>query len=358
MASRPNDNDTCAYPAPVSAVERSGLGHLPALLLGALRDHFDDAEIEYSTQPGRVRGGQFSSVLGFELSARGEGLGSFVVRLLGNDSDQARLEAGLHNAAQAEGLAAPRVVLWEPADSRLGEAYLVMERLPGRTYLRGAEPSRVALDLPKLLVAWPRQLVVVLSALGRVDVERARAALQETGVPDDLLAPGRHLRQVTAALVDEIRLHEMLDWLHEGRPDPPASPALVHGDLWPGNVFMTKPEVCLIDWTRGGIDDPALDVGFAKSSFALMPEPLPPPPPINVLGRLAGRAIASGISARCDDLVGGTNRVRYYEALRCAVELADIVTGRTKDEPVGWSHGVGALVSHLEGMTGLTINFT
>ena len=144
-----------------------------------------------------------------------------------------------------------------------------------------------------------------------------------------------------------------------GKPDyPPASPALVHGDLWPDNVFMTNREVCLIDWTRGGIDDPALDVGFAKSSFALMPEPFPPPPPINVLGRLAGRAIANGISARCDDLVGGANRVRYYEALRCAVELADIVAGRTTGEPAGWSHGVSALVSHLEGMTGLTINFT
>jgi aminoglycoside phosphotransferase (APT) family kinase protein len=358
MASRPNDNDTCAYPAPVSAVERSGLGHLPALLLGALRDHFDDAEIEYSTQPGRVRGGQFSSVLGFELSARGEGLGSFVVRLLGNDSDQARLEAGLHNAAQAEGLAAPRVVLWEPADSRLGEAYLVMERLPGRTYLRGAEPSRVALDLPKLLVAWPRQLVVVLSALGRVDVERARAALQETGVPDDLLAPGRHLRQVTAALVDETRLHEMLDWLHEGRPDPPASPALVHGDLWPGNVFMTKPEVCLIDWTRGGIDDPALDVGFAKIGFALMPEPSPPPPPIRQFVHLAGRSIARRLSSHGDPLVGGADRVRYYEALRCTVELSDVVAQRSTGSRPGWERGVPALVHHLEIITGQPIVFT
>src|SRR5438105_5847303 len=123
--SRPNDTDTRAYRAPVSAVERSELGHLPVLLLGALLDHFDDAQVEYSTQPRRVRGGKFSSVLGFELSARGEALGSFVVRLLGNDSDQARLEAGLHNAARAEGLAAPHVVLWEPAGSRLGDAYLV-----------------------------------------------------------------------------------------------------------------------------------------------------------------------------------------------------------------------------------------
>src|SRR3954468_19539704 len=135
----------------MSPGERTDVARLSAALLDALQDHFGDPDVAYSAAPQRLGGGKFSQVFAFMLCRNGEVPRSYVLRLLGSASDQACLEAGLHAAAQAEHFGAPRVVLWEPADSRLGQAYLVMERVPGHTYLRGVEPLRFALDLPKLL---------------------------------------------------------------------------------------------------------------------------------------------------------------------------------------------------------------
>jgi hypothetical protein len=133
---------------------------------------------------------------------------------------------------------------------------------------------------------------------------------------------------------------------------------LVHGDLWPGNVLVLDGAMSgLVDWTRGAIGDPALDVGFARVGVLLMPEPFPPPPPIRQLIHAAGTHIAEGIGERCTAAVGGEERVRYHEALRCAVELANVVVERRAGARPGWDHGVPALVRHLEGISGQAVPF-
>jgi len=330
---------------------------LVAGLLERLRDELGTG-VSFRGPPAPVGGGRFSSVYGFELTPPPAGwTGSFVIRLVGSP-EQTRLEAGLHGAARAEDLRAPRVLLWEADAPDFGGGYLVMERVPGRSYLRGVAPGSFALDLPKLLAAWPRRVPRILEALARVDVDDAIAALERHGVGHDSSRPGRHLRAVSAALADEPALAGPIHWLHANVPSPPDRLALVHGDLWPANVFIDRDEIRLLDWTRGGIDDPALDVGFAKVGFALMPEPFPPPPPIGQVGRAIGRSIARRLAMHCEPLVGGADRVRYYEALRCAVELADVVTGRAAGNPPGWEHGVPALVRHLANITGQAISFT
>lgn len=332
-------------------------GQIGAALLERLRDEVGHCELTYRKRPVAMAGGKFSSTYAFELeSAPAPWTGPMVFRLLASP-DQVRLEAALHQAAKADGLGAPRLLLWDAEDPQMGSGFLVMEREPGRTYLRGVEPWRFALDLPKLVSAWPRRLFQVLEALARVAPDAAIRTLRDHEVPDDLARPGRHLRHVTTTLEGEARLGGVLEWLHENRPDPPKRPSLVHGDLWPGNVFIDNQGVRLIDWTRGGIDDPALDVGFARVGFLLMPEPFPPPPLIRDAVALAGQSIAQRIAARCEPLVGGTERVQYYEALRCAVELSDVVTERAAAIRPGWEHGVPALVRHLENITQQPIAF-
>jgi aminoglycoside phosphotransferase (APT) family kinase protein len=330
---------------------------LAAVVLGRLRDELG-TDVSFRRPPIAMGGGKFSSVYAFEVTPSPEGwAGSFVIRLV-SSPEQVRLEAGLHRAAQAEGLRAPRLLLWEAAAPSLGTGYLIMERVPGRSYLRGVEPRRFVLDLPKLLASWPRQVPRILNALARVDVDAAVAVLDRDGVPDDLSRPGRHLRAVSVTLAGEPTLAGTVGWLHDNAPSPPSRLALVHGDLWPGNVFIDRREIRLIDWTRGGIDDPALDVGFAKVGFALMPEPFPPPAPIRQLGEAIGRSIARRLAVHCEPLVGGADRVQYYEALRCAVELADVVTGRAAGTRPGWDHGVPALIRHLENITKQSIAFS
>jgi hypothetical protein len=102
----------------------------------------------------------------------------------------------------------------------------------------------------------------------------------------------------------------------------------------------------------GGVGDPALDVGFARVGLALMPEPFPPPPPIRQAVHAMGTYLARKVGRRCNDLVGGDERVAYFEALRCAVQLADVVAARRAGGRAGWEHGVPALVAHLCTTTG------
>jgi hypothetical protein len=108
----------------------------------------------------------------------------------------------------------------------------------------------------------------------------------------------------------------------------------------------------------GAVGDPALDVGFARVGFLLMPEPFPPPQPLRQVVHAAGAHIAEGIGAQCTAGVGGEERVRYYEALRCAVQLAMVVVERRAGTKAGWAHGVPALVGHLEAISGQRVPFT
>ena len=329
----------------------------PQLCSIVCRDRFGASELGYRRGPSPLSGGRFSSVFAFEVVPPPDGwAGRFVLRVV-QSAAQARLEAGLHDAASAGARLAPRIALCVEHPSDIGPAYLVIERVSGRSYLRGVEPARFALDLPKLLAAWPRQLPRLLEALARVDPADVVAELRHRHV-EDLARPGRHVRSVTTTLANEATLAGVVDWLHEHEPSPPPRWTLVHGDLWPGNAFIDDKHVQLIDWTRGGLDDPALDVGFAKVGLALMPEPFPPAEPIARLVHLAGASIAARISSQCDPLVGGSARTRYYEALRCALELADIVAIRRSGDRSMWEHGVPALVRHLEDITGQPIAFT
>ncbi len=333
------------------------LDRLETVILERLRDEFARRELAYRRRPVPLQGGRFSAVYAFEVTPAIPDWGtSFVIRCIDSRA-RAHLEVDLHDAANGAVRCAPRVALSVPDRDGGGARYIVMERLPGRPYLRGVEPWQFALDLPKLTGWWPRRLSEVLAALAGVDLDRAAVMLERHRGCDDPARPGRHLRAVASVLGDEPRLAATIDWLHARRPPPPKQLALVHGDLWPANVFIHGKDIRLIDWTRGCIDDPALDVGFAKVAFRLMPEPFPPPPPVRQLVQLIGRSIARRISAHCDALVGGTERVRYYEALRCAVELADVVVERRAHGRSGWDHGVPAIVRHLERITKQSIEF-
>ena len=157
--------------------------------------------------------------------------------------------------------------IWAPAP---GHGARPGPRLPPRRRAVAVRPRP-----PEAGRAWPGRLPNVLDALARVDTDTAVATLLRHEVPADRAQPGRHLRAVSSSLAEEPSLAGVVDWLHDNRPAPPERLGLVHGDLWPGNVFIGSHGIRLIDWTRGGIDDPALDVGFAKVGFVLMPEPFP-----------------------------------------------------------------------------------
>ncbi len=296
----------------------------------------------------------------FELAMPPKGWpGRLVLRLVGSSPMQAQVEAGLHEGARSGGLPAPRILLVEPSAEVLGAPYVVMEMLPGRAFLRGVEPLRFARDFPKLVRSWPDQFAAVLETLGRVDGKSVLDVMERRGVPERFALSTRHLDWAEAILTGENALDDAVGWLRANEPPPLERPVLVHGDLWPGNVLMRDGTASgLVDWTMGAVGDPALDVGFARVGFLLMPEPFPPPSPLRQLVHAAGVRIAEDIEERCTASVGGHVRVRYYEALRCVVQLAAVVAERRSDTKPGWDHGVPALVGHLESTIGHSVQFS
>jgi hypothetical protein len=338
----------------------SNFGDLASKLLERLRAELEDPNLRYAVPPAPLGGGAFSSMFTFELAtAPSAWSGRLVLRLVGWSPMQVRTEAGLQEGARSAGLPAPRVLLVEPTPDALGATFMVMEMLPGRAFLRGVEPTRFARDFPKVVRSWPARFAAVLETLGRVDDASVLSVMERHGVPERFARSTRHLDWAEGVLTDECAFDAAVGWLRANEPPPPARSVLVHGDLWPGNVLMRDGVVSgLVDWTMGAVGDPALDVGFARVGFLLMPEPFPPPPPLRQLVHAAGVRIAERIGAQCSAGVGGEERVRYYEALRCAVQLAAVVAERRAGTKPGWAHGVPALVGHLEAISGQPVPFT
>jgi aminoglycoside phosphotransferase (APT) family kinase protein len=317
-----------------------------------------DAAVDVAVPPTPLGGGAFSQVFRFELaSAPVEWSGPLVLRLLATSAEQVRLEAGLQEGARAASVPAPRMLAVEADPGVLGQPFMIMELLPGRGFLRGIEWHRFVRDFPKMLTSWPGTFADVLGLLAAANTSTVLDTLSRRGVPADSASTTRHLSWIEGTLGLKTPFVDIVEWLNANQPEPPDRPVLVHGDLWPANVLMVGRVIGgLVDWTMGAIGDPALDVGFAKVGLALMPEPFPPPPPISTGLHAGGVRMADEIHERCAPLVGGDERVRYYEALRCAVEIAAVQADRRLGRRNGWIHGLNALARHFNKMTGLEVN--
>jgi aminoglycoside phosphotransferase (APT) family kinase protein len=242
----------------------------------------------------------------------------------------------------------------------------VMERLPGRGFLRGVRWDKFVADFPKVCIRWPGVLVEVAERLHQVDPAPVLAAAAKSGIVASQLAAHRHIEFVAAKLgaFGDRRTDEALAWMTENEPACVDEPSIIHGDLWPANVLMHRGHLTgLVDWTMAGIGDPALDLGFACAGLALMPAPLPPPSPIRQGIHAAGTNLAQRIREQYLQRVQITaERIEFYEALRCLVELSAVQSYRHRSHNDGtgsrrppWDMGVNALVGHFMKITGVHI---
>ena len=148
-------------------------------------------------------------------------------------------------------------------------------------------------------------------------------------------------------------MNPALEWLRDHLPAAPERPSVLHGDLWPANVLQHRGHLTgLVDWERAAIGDPALDIGFAKVGLSLLPAPVQVAAPIRQGINAAGRSMAARLEEHYNRQSPlSPERVRYYEALRCAVELAIVASRRASDKPgvatSGWYHGQDALTAAL-----------
>ena len=338
-----------------------------AQLLHLLKARFNDPEATFSAHPKRLSGGVFSEVHGFDLSSEGCRR-PMVLRLYaaGTDPIQARLEQTIQDGLADAHFPAPRVILADSDPEGIGGMFVVMERLPGRGFLRGVRWDQFVPDFPKLCMRWPRVLLEVAKRLHQVDPAPVLAAAARGGIEASHLAARRHIEFVTANFeaFGDHGTKDALAWVTENEPTPVDRPSIIHGDLWPANVLMQQGHLTgLVDWTMAGIGDPALDLGFACAGLAMMPAPLPPPAPIRQGIHAAGRNLAHRTREQYLQRTQATaERIEFYEALRCLVELSAVLAYRRRSDSNSaatrrppWDKGVSALAGHFKEITGVSI---
>jgi aminoglycoside phosphotransferase (APT) family kinase protein len=338
-----------------------------AQLLHLLRVHFNDVEATFSSRPKRLSGGIFSEVYGFRIST-GDWDRPMVLRLYAADTDpiQPRLEQTIQDGLADAHFPAPRVIIAECDSDQFGGMFVVMERLSGRGFLRGVRWDQCVADFPKVCIRWPGVLVEVAERLHQVDPAPVLAAAAKSGIEASQLTAHRHIEFVAANLgaFGDRRTDEALAWMTENEPAHVDAPSIIHGDLWPANVLIHRGQLTgLVDWTMAGIGDPALDLGFACAGLALMPAPLPPPSPIRQGIHAAGTNLAQRVREQYLNRVQITaQRIEFYEALRCLVELSAVLSYRHRSNSDGtesrrppWDKGVNALIGHFMNITGVSI---
>lgn len=334
-----------------------------------LREHLDDDEVRFSVAPKRLSGGAFSEVYGFRLATSGGHPGQpLVLRTYGRGTNpvQPRLEQAVQNGLADAGFPAARVLVAQCDPHGPGAMFVVMEWLPGRGVLRGIRWDQFLRDFPRLYTRWPERLAAVALRLHNVDPSPILASAREYGIGAAQRSTHRHSELVAISLEElgDRRTSEAVAWLKDNEPRPPASPSIVHGDLWPANVLMRRRELTgVVDLNMAGLGDPALDVGFACAGLALMPAPFPPPSPIRQAVNMAGRNIARRVKQRYLERAHvPVERIEFYEALRCMVELVAVLEYRHHAAAKGngipkppWDNGAKALAAHFAIITGVPL---
>lgn len=335
-------------------------------LLVFLRSHLGIEGLDYLVPPRRFPQGMFSDVLSFRLN-RGPAEWSvpLVLRMLPLDAapEQPALETAVQNGLARIQWPAPRVLLGHDRIDPLGRMFTVMEQCPGRPSLKGVRWDLFAQDLPRLAISWPATLARIARDLHACATGPVLDEAESRGLRRDQLSPERHLRFVEDRL-SRFGGHAAtgaLGWLREFDPGHSGVESVLHGDLWPANVLRSGGRLTgMVDWERAAVGDPALDIGFAKVGLALLPAPAQVPAPIRQLVNAAGRSMATRLEDEYRKLSSlSPERVKYYEALRCALELA-VVLERQHSSAVtgqpGWLQGVGALAGHFADVTGVPLH--
>lgn len=198
--------------------------------------------------------------------ATGESAGSYVLKIppkgvarRGN-TDVYR-QAPLMRALHAAGLPVPRVPFASPDEDIFGVPYIVMERLPGRTFLVwDPHPSFVRTREAAEPLWW--QAVTALTDIHQFDWRTRLAGWQD---PEPLPEQVSRWRKIYLQAPEPLWIKQaeavealLLKTLPSGTPV-----GLYHGDYQPGNILYADGKLTgVIDWEISGIGDVLLDIGW------------------------------------------------------------------------------------------------
>ncbi len=164
-------------------------------------------------------------------------------------------------ALQASGVPVPRVHLLCEDASVLGQAFYLMDRVPGRVH---ADPAMPGCSREERRAVWD-EMNAVLAQLHALDYRAL--GLADYGRPDHYVVRqlDRWLAQYRDARTEDIPEMERLGaWLQDHVPRETRA-ALVHGDYRLGNLLLdpAQPKVAaVLDWEMSTLGDPLCDLGY------------------------------------------------------------------------------------------------
>jgi aminoglycoside phosphotransferase (APT) family kinase protein len=320
-----------------------------------------------------VVGGFDTQIFTFRLAgAKAPLTGPLILRLFAEDDEptRARWEAAVQTALVAAGYPAPAVVTAHHDREPLGAPFIIMERIPGQPMLQAATFAAALPKAYRLLMTYPSVLADNQAKLHALDAEQFLDAVAETGEPG--AAPGEagisRRRATLDGQLDQLiervdrlpaaDLKPALAWLLENRPSEPARPVICHGDYNPINILMEDGVVTgVVDWAMTTVADAAFDVGITRVNLELAPLDLPGAVDA-VVGPLRKLFVRRYTNAYLKLRPVEMETVRYFEALRCLMELSWVGERRLAGagmyrNPWGAPRSVDKLSSRFRAVAGI-----
>ena len=349
----------------------SATSDIAGSLLDYLRMTTGAQELTYADPPRQIVGGFDTRIFAFQLAnAPASFSGPLILRLFAEDDDpsRARWEGAVQDAVAGMGYPAPRVLAVSSATDILGATFLIMKRLPGRPMLQAPTFAAMLAQAVRLLTAYPQVLAqyqVRLHALDPGPLLRAieaeelpTAGPSEAGISRRSATLDGQLEQLTHR-IERLSLEQFrpaLQWLLDNRPSDPARPVICHGDFHPINILMADGVVTgVIDWSMTTVADAAFDVGNTRVLLAIAPMELPAVLD-SILAPLRRIVVRRYGQAYLRERPVDAKKVRYFEALRCLIELSWVGERRAVGagmyrNPWGSTRSIGKLMAHFQQIT-------
>ncbi|TXL79577.1 phosphotransferase family protein [Vineibacter terrae] len=170
-------------------------------------------------------------------------------------------QAPLLKALHASGLPVPAIRWASADDAALGSPFIIMERLPGRTFIVW-EPDASFLETPALIPRLWTSGIESLADFHRLDWRAVLGGWEEPVTLESELARWTALVRHAEDAQWREACHDLADRL--GGTMPTASPVgLVHGDFQPGNILFEQGRLAgVVDWDLAVIGPQGLDIGW------------------------------------------------------------------------------------------------
>jgi aminoglycoside phosphotransferase (APT) family kinase protein len=297
---------------------------LDSRLLDELRAATGRPDLQFAAQPERLTGGFWAELLAFRLADPPPGWPRDLVARVMPEPQTARKESVVQSVVAASGFPTPAVRLTGGPESRVGRAYMIMDRADGAPLLSGLNGLGALVSGLGETSKMPDVLASTMAALHGVDPRPVRDEVARlAGIPVTVQgmlgfltdAAGRCGR---ADLVDAARF--LTD-----HPRPPDREVICHGDLHPFNVLADAGRVTVLDWSASLLGSPVYDVGFTTTMLAEPPLVVPVAlrPPLRGLGRLLAGRFLRRYQAHAAVAIGRDD-LRWHRALVCLRILVEV----------------------------------